>query len=84
MSTIKEYERNYKEAGNALREYIAKVYPLGTRVTVNAGKSRIEAEVIGHAASWCLKPDEIRVRNIHTLKSRNVSATSEYHDLKRA
>ena len=68
-------EADWDAAATRLKEAVAEAYPVGAQIRVKLhGNKRtvIDAEVIGHGASWSNRyPTELTVRNLRTGKRRS-------------
>lgn len=74
--SVKEAEKAYEKASKQLIETTKRMYPIGSIVTADIGRSVFEAEVVGHSDSWWCDPGMIRARNLKTGKERHFTERS--------
>lgn len=65
--------RAYQAAAKELSSSLEEEYPAGTVVTVAKGNSVFAAEVIFASRCWWSDPAGMRVKNLNTGKTRNIT-----------
>lgn len=70
LSEVKAADNELVMAQVGLLATVRRVYPMGSRLMIHAGRNKIEVEVTGHCAAWWSRPGYIFGKNLKTNKPR--------------
>lgn len=70
LSEVKAADNALFMAQVGLLATVRRVYPMGSRLMIHAGRNKIEVEVTGHCAAWWSRPGFIFGKNLKTNKPR--------------
>lgn len=73
---LAEAQKAYQTAAQELVRVTEECYPIGQKVAVDLGRSRVLGEVTSAGGFWWSRPAEVTIKNIVTGKSRHFRGAS--------